>query len=52
MAGSIFVDVDYDADEVILPDEENAIVKIADNIDLTKIKKLVIHNAESIKRQN
>lgn len=52
MAGSILVDVDYDADEVILPDEENAIVKVADNVDLTKIKKLVIHNAESLKRQN
>lgn len=52
MAGSILVDVDYDADEVILPDEENAIVKVADNVDLTKIKKLVIHNADSLKRQN
>lgn len=52
MAGSILVDVDYDADEVILHDEENAIVKVADNVDLTKIKKLVIHNADSLKRQN
>ena len=52
MAGSILVDVDYDADEVILPDEENAIVKMANNVDLTKIKKFVIHNAESLKKQN
>ena len=39
MAGSILVDVDYDADEVILPDEENAIVKVADNVDFNENQK-------------
>lgn len=46
--GGIVFDIDYDADEVILPDDKKALQAYANNVDLSKIKKLVIHSAHSI----
>lgn len=46
--GGIVFDIDYDADEVVLPDDQKTLRVYADNIDLSKVKKLVIHNAYSL----
>lgn len=46
--GGIVFDIDYDADEVILPDDKKALRTYAKSVDLSKIKKLVIHDAHSI----
>ena len=46
--GGIVFDIDYDADEVVLPDDEKTLQAYANNIDLSKVKKLVIHNAYSL----
>lgn len=48
MAGSIVAAIDYDADEVIFPDEENPVTGFAYGIDLGKIKKLIIHDTASL----
>lgn len=47
-AGGIVFDIDYDADKVVLPDDEKTLRAYANNIDLSKVKKLVIHNAYSL----
>ena len=46
--GGIVFDIDYDADEVVLPDDEKTLRAYVNNIDLSKVKKLVIHNAYSL----
>lgn len=46
--GGIVFDIDYDADEVILPDDKKTLRAYTNNIDLSKVKKLVIHNADSL----
>ena len=46
--GGIVFDIDYDADEVILPDDEKTLRAYANNIDLSKVKKLVVHKAYSL----
>lgn len=46
--GGIVFDIDYDADEVILPDDKKTLRAYTDNVDLSKVKKLVIHNADSL----
>ena len=46
--GGIVFDVNYDADEVILPDDKKVLRTYANNVDLSKTKKLVIHDAHSI----
>ena len=48
MAGSIVAAIDYDADEVIFPDEEKPVTGFAYDIDLGKIKKLIIHDTASL----
>ena len=48
MAGSIVAAIDYDADEVVFPDEEKPVTGFAYGIDLGKIKKLVIHDTASL----
>ena len=48
MAGSIVAAIDYDADEVIFPDEEEPVSGFAYGIDLGKVKKLVIHDTASL----
>lgn len=47
-AGGIVFDIDYDADEVVLPDDEKTLRAYANNIDLSKVKKLVVHKAYSL----
>lgn len=44
MAGPIIADIDYDADEVVLPDDDNQISGLSCDIDFAKAKKVVIHN--------
>lgn len=46
--GGIVFDIDYDADEVILPDDKKTLRAYTNNIDLSKVKKLVIHNTDSL----
>lgn len=46
--GGIVFDIDYDANEVVLPDDEKTLRAYTNNIDLSKVKKLVIHNADSL----
>lgn len=48
MAGSIVAAIDYDADDVIFPDEEEPVTGFAYGIDLGKIKKLIIHDTASL----
>ena len=45
MAGSIVAAIDYDADEVVFPDEEKPVTGFAYGIDLGRVKKLMIPRA-------
>lgn len=48
MLGNIVIAVDETAEEVVLPDEDEPIQAFADNVNLSKVKKLVIHNEDSL----
>lgn len=48
MAGTIIADIDYAADEVILPDDNNQIYGLSRDIDFAKAKKVVVHNPCSL----
>ena len=50
MAGAIIAAIDYDADEVILPDDNNQICGLSRDIDFAKAKKVVVHNPRSLMR--
>ena len=48
MLGNIVIAVDETAETVVLPDEDEPIQTFADNVNLSKVKKLVIHNEDSL----
>lgn len=48
MAGNLLIAIDETAEEVILPDEHTKVHLFAADIDLSKIKKLVVHDIRSL----
>ena len=52
LMNDIVIEVDESAEEVILPDEDEPIRRFADNVNLSKVKKLIIHNAKSLRYLN
>lgn len=49
LVDTIVIDIDYNQDEIILPDSDGRSLKFIESIKLTKVKKMVIHRLDSLK---
>lgn len=52
LVDTIVIDIDYNQDEIILPDSDGRSLKFIESIKLTKVKKMVIHRLDSLKWVN
>lgn len=52
LVDTIVIDVDYNQDEIILPDSAGRNMLFTENIKLTRVKKMVIHRLDSLKWVN
>lgn len=52
LVDTIVIDIDYNQDEIILPDSDGRSLIFIENIKLTKVKKMVIHRLDSLKWVN
>lgn len=52
LVDTIVIDIDYNQDEIILPDSDGRSLMFIESIKLTKVKKMVIHRLDSLKWVN
>ena len=52
LVDTIVIDVDYNQDEIVLPDSAGRNMLFTENIKLTRVKKMVIHRLDSLKWVN
>ena len=52
LVDTIVIDVDYNQDEIVLPDNAGRNMLFTENIKLTRVKKMVIHRLDSLKWVN
>ena len=52
LVDTIVIDVDYNQDEIVLPDSAGRSMLFTENIKLTRVKKMVIHRLDSLKWVN
>ena len=52
LVDTIVIDIDYNQDEIILPDNDGRSLMFIESIKLTKVKKMVIHRLDSLKWVN
>lgn len=52
LVDTIVIDIDYNQDEIILPDSDGRSLKFIESIKLTKVKKMIIHRLDSLKWVN
>lgn len=52
LVDTIVIDIDYNQDEIILPDSDGRSLMFTENVKLTLVKKMVIHRLDSLKWVN
>lgn len=52
LVDTIVIDIDYNQDEIILPDSDGRSLVFTENVKLTLVKKMVIHRLDSLKWVN
>lgn len=52
LVDAIVIDVDYNQDEIVLPDSDRRSLIFIESIKLTKVKKMIIHRLDSLKWVN